>query len=186
MATLAALLAYLSTLFIVYLFFSEAAPVLGAQAWVMMLLFSAPFVLLLVLLYTRRDKEWPVMSLSFFLFWLFWNSCALIAWPGIFHNLVLKSASGQPVSNLRSVRENLSSYLQFSEIVPAAFSVVQPVMPALKLPLTPHKPSSEVRVSTFANIQDSGQWLYVADSSAPVVLMDCTHLDYKGKAWSSY
>jgi hypothetical protein len=186
MLTLVAFLSYSSSLVIIYLAASEAAVVGGAGAWLPISAFAIPFGWLLARLYTERDKPWSDLSGGILVIYLFCNFCVLVSWTGVFHDLPLKSAIAAQRRNLQEARDSLSLYVRENTAVPADLSPVLPVMPALKLPVTPHKPGSEVRVSTFADIQDSGQWLYVADSSAPVILIDCTHLDHKGKPWSSY
>ncbi|OGS12959.1 MAG: hypothetical protein A2234_06890 [Elusimicrobia bacterium RIFOXYA2_FULL_58_8] len=151
-----------------------------------MSVFAVPFIYLLTRLYTKRDKPWGTLSGLFFVIYLFCTFSVLIAWPGLFHNLPLKSAVGAQAMNLKQVRDSLSRYIEANGTVPPDLSSALSVIPVIKIPLTPHKASSEVRVSTFADIRDTGQWLYIADSSAPVILIDCTHTDHEGNHWSSY
>ncbi|HNW43758.1 MAG TPA: hypothetical protein PKI19_04585 [Elusimicrobiales bacterium] len=184
MTTIIAFLFYAASLTIVWLFAADLAVVSGTVTFLYALLFGAPFFWLLVRLYTQRDEPWPYLSLPAVAFGLCLAFMTLIAWPGIFAGLPLKSAVGAQRSNLYGARERLSRYSMYSSTAPAALSEVMPEMPLLKLPLTPHVAGNEVRVASFTDIQDSGKWLYVAGSTAPVLLIDCTHV-VLGRPWSS-
>jgi hypothetical protein len=186
MLTLIALLSYLSSLTIIYLAASELAVLGGMGSWLKSSIFAVPFIYLLTRLHTKRDKPWSVFSGVFLSLYLFCNISVLVAWPGLFRGLPLKSATGAQAGNLMNARNSLAEYLQAGNAIPPDLSTVLPVMPALKIPLSPHKAGDEVHVSTFADIKDSGRWLYVVDASSPVILIDCAHTDFKGKPWSSY
>jgi hypothetical protein len=146
---------------------------------------SLALLYLVFRLYTKRDVPWSGSKSA--MLWL----CAvglgmtMICWPA-FEDIVIKSAAGGTKTRLVQMRSMLAGYLGSRGAVPADLSEVVPEVPAIILPLLPHPRSSEVRISTFVDIQDSGRWLYVHDSSAPVILIDCTHEQRSGHAWSSY
>lgn len=88
------------------------------------------------------------------------------------------------IKALAEMRSRLAEYTA-SHGVPSGFSQVM-AAPVLLLPRDVHPHTAEVRVSSFTDIRDSGRWLYVASSSAPAILIDCTHVNNRGLPWSAY
>lgn len=140
---------------------------------------------LLVRLVTKRNDPWPrgsgaalALYAGFILLWLMTES--------LHRDLIAKSTAGATKNSLAAMREELGRYAAGQGSAPAGLAGLFPEMPRLIIPPAPHKNSAEVRVSSFADIRDGGSWLYVADSSAPALLVDCTHFDYNNRPWSSY
>ncbi|PIP81638.1 MAG: hypothetical protein CO113_12950 [Elusimicrobia bacterium CG_4_9_14_3_um_filter_62_55] len=72
-----------------------------------------------------------------------------------------------------------------SMLVPGRLSV----LPRLHLAGTGHPATREVFFGRPSSVRDRGTWLYDNDESSPTfgtVVIDCTHTDPKGSAWSSY
>jgi len=106
------------------------------------------------------------------------------SYPG-FEGLVRKSVEGKAAYDLRELRSKLYAYYEANKTCPPDLSAVASEIPELKLPASGHPPSGEVRVSTFADIRDTGGWLYVK-AGAGSLYIDCVHPDARGKPWSSH
>ena len=141
-------------------------------------------IYLAVRLYTKRATPWPEWKSAILWLYAVCLGMTAIAWPS-FREIVIKSAAGATANKLVQMRGQLADYVQEYQAAPADLSPAVPEIPEIVLPLLPHTRGREVRVSTFTDIQDSGRWLYVHDSSAPVILIDCTHERSYGHVWSA-
>lgn len=176
--TMAALFCYSVTLYWLYALGLEFARC-GSPAWLQTALMSAPFLYLLARLYTKRSLPWPTGSGAVLTLYVSGILLTATVYP-YFSALVRKSTAGATIAKLGVMREALKKNITAN--LPAHIKAVIPSPPELKLPLTGHPPGSEIRVSTFTDIRDSGRWLYDGRN----IYIDCTHKDPKGIAWSSY
>lgn len=115
-----------------------------------------------------------------------------------FSHLIRMSNEGATRGNLGAIRSALSLYYRDTEgRYPAELSALahdgkylQRLLPSKSSRY--HPDSSRVRLMTSlqyaaGEFDDSGGWAYVVSgSSAGLVMVNCTHTDSKGSAWSSY
>lgn len=180
--TLAALFCYSVTLYWLYCLSLEFARC-GSPAWIQTALMAAPLLYLLSRLYTKRNLPWPAGSGAILTLYVSGILVLAMVYP-YFRGLIRKSTAGATISKLMTMRDTLQKNI--SANAPPDINTVIPAPPELKLPLSGHPSSSEIRTAAFTDIQDSGRWLYVTGGSTPTILIDCTHKDTKGIAWSSY
>ena len=86
---------------------------------------------------------------------------------------------------MREYRDRGSAPKTLSELVPGRLRV----FPRLELPGTGHPLTRELRLGYSEALRDSGKWLYVnepGDRRFTRVIIDCTHTDSRGLAWSAY
>lgn len=185
MMTFWALLYYLSSLLLLYKVSGSVAEASGSWPWPLVVSVSAFFFWLLARLWSKRAEPWPPSASAVIGFGLLINFSTLISLPG-YSDLPLKSSAGAQAAKLAGLRGELSVRLRETGVAPADLSWQKKKTPELWLARSGHPKSWEIRISSFTDIQDSGRWLYVADSAGPEVLIDCTHSDVKGKAWSAY
>lgn len=134
-------------------------------------------------LFTRRAEPWSGLKRVAVIFYAVMLGVSALNYGSFVHtssNQVLAAN----IKALGEMRTQLSEYTA-RHGVPSGFSAVMP-SPVLLLPREKHPRSAEVRVSSFTDIRDSGRWLYVASSTSPAVLIDCTHLNHRGLSWSTY
>lgn len=185
MTALTALAFYISGLWVVALAASSIADLSALSAAVFAAVAGLPFLWLLSRLYTHAEEPWPGFAKPALIAGLFFSVSLLISWEGVFSGPFLSAAARRQEENLRAARSLFFAHVQRSGAVPAEFPAAV-ALPELRLPGAGHKPSAALRTAGFADIQDSGRWLYVADSTSPALLIDCVHLDRKGRPWSSY
>ncbi len=176
--TLAALFCYSAALYWLYglgLEFARCA----TPAWTQLGLMAAPLLYLLSRLYTKRDRPWPAGSGAVLTLCVSGILLIAITYP-YFSGLLRKSTAAATISRLTTMRESLGKNI--APGVPVDIKTMIPKPQELKLPLSGHPPSAEIRVATFTDIQDSGRWLYDGRN----ICIDCTHMDPKGIPWSSY
>lgn len=120
---------------------------------------------------------------------LFWAMAAFVIWvigiPG-FANGLRRSAESRGRSNLHLVRSALSRYHGEAKRFPASLEALTAggylvEMPETKLP-NYHDDTS--RVALGKTPDDSAGWLY--DPAQGTVLVNCTHTDSKGTAWTGF
>ena len=150
-----------------------------------MLFFAGVLVVLAWLtarLITRRAEPWSRSANTAVILY-----AVVLGLAGINYGTMSHVGANQVLAaNMKSLQEMRTRLTEYKagHGVPTGFSAVMPA-PVLLLPGDFHPRTSEVRVSSFTDIRDSGRWLYVASSSA-TVLIDCTHLNQRGLSWSSY
>lgn len=133
-------------------------------------------------LITKRAKPWSGLSRTAVILYAVGLGLAGINY-GMLSHVGASQILSADIKALAEMRSRLTEY-RARHGVPTGFSNVM-AAPVLQLPRDIHPRTSEVRVSSFTDIRDSGRWLYVASSSA-TVLIDCTHLNQRGLPWSSY
>jgi len=178
--TLTALFCYLVTIYWILALGRESA-LCGSPAWPQTLLFAAPFIYLLIRLFMKWNRPWPAGSGAMLGLYLLAVVIIAIASP-YFSGLQGKSIAGATRGKLKEMRAQLAGKTQSSLEVPPDIKSVIPAPPELRLPYSGHPHSSEIRVATFTDIQDSGRWLYDGRN----IYIDCTHKDLKEAPWSSY
>ncbi|HBA61321.1 MAG TPA: hypothetical protein DCZ92_11000 [Elusimicrobia bacterium] len=179
--TLAALFCYGVTLYWIYSLALEMERC-GSPAWLQYAVVAVPFLYLVSRLYTERKRPWPDGSGIILSAYVAAILLTAISYP-YFSGLIRKSTAGATAAKLQEMRASLEENVKANNMVyPADISAVIPAPPELKLPLSGHPPSKEIRVAAFTDIQDSGRWLY--DGTA--IRIDCTHPDPKGVSWSTY
>lgn len=182
--SLAALLCYGVTFYGLAYFSADAVRVGGAGLLLYTGALGGALIYLAVRLYTKRDTPWPGWKISILWLYAICLGMSMIAWPS-FRDIVIKSAAGATHNKLIRMRAGLAGYMLEHQAAPENLSQAVPEIPDLVLPLLPHTRGRDVRVSTFTDIQDSGHWLYVRNSSAPVIIIDCTHERRYGHVWSA-
>ncbi|HAH07139.1 MAG TPA: hypothetical protein DCM05_11570 [Elusimicrobia bacterium] len=120
---------------------------------------------------------------------------AAIAIPK-FAELIRKANEGACKGNLGAMRSALSIFygdtLGRYPYHPSALLFGKRYLNAIPKAKTPnyHPDSDNVRIgASSADTDDSGGWLYVGDPSSKergAFLVNCTHTDTKGSAWTSY
>lgn len=179
--TLTALFCYGVTLYWIYAFALEMERS-GSPAWLLPAVIAAPFLYLASRLYTERKRPWPDGSGIILSAYVVVILLTAVSYP-YFSDMLRKTTAAGTEARLKEMRARLEENVRANNLVyPADISAVISSPPALKLPLSGHPPSAEVRVATFTDIQDSGRWLY--DGTA--IRIDCTHADLRGVSWSSY
>lgn len=176
--TLAALFCYSVSLYWLYCLGLEFAHC-GSPSWIQTALIAIPFLYLLTRLYTKRNLPWPAGSGAVLTLYISGILVIAMVYP-YFSGLLRKSTAAATISNLTKMRDILQK--NASSNTPADITAVIPSPPELKLPSAGHSPSSEIRVATFTDIQDSGHWFYDGKN----IYIDCTHKDPKEIVWSAY
>jgi len=151
-----------------------------------MLFFAGVLVVLAWLtarLITRRAEPWSRSANTAVILYAVALGLAGISYGNMSH-VGASEVLAANIKSLQEMRARLTEY-KAGHGVPAGFSAVMPA-PVLLLPGDVHPRTAEVRVSSFTDIRDSGRWLYVASSSAPAILIDCTHQNQRGLSWSTY
>lgn len=113
-----------------------------------------------------------------------------------FAELIRKSSEGACRGNLGAMRSALSIFYGDTQgrypFHPSALLYGKRYLSALPKARTPHyhPDSNKVRIgASSSDADDSGGWLYVGDPSSKergTLLVNCTHTDTKGSAWTSY
>ena len=120
---------------------------------------------------------------------------AMIAVPK-FASLIRKSREGQTRGNLGSLRGAISIYYGDMEgqrpSDPVSLTIGGKYIAAIPKATAPnyHADSSAVFLGSFSiGIQESGGWIYDADSTEAnygEIYVDCTYTDTKTSSWASY
>ena len=181
MKTAAFLACYAATIVWLHSLHAEAVACKSAGSvfyWV----FTLPFFALGVKHLLSLDKPWPPFSGPVIKVYIVIVVMSMLMAGELSGQKMRKAAEGATRNDLERLRGDVLAAMANAKEYPQDIRPLLKSVPALRLPYAPHDSSSEIRVSTFTDPQDSGQWYYVGGS----LNIDCSHQDSKGRAWSSF
>jgi hypothetical protein len=118
----------------------------------------------------------------------------LVMWPKV-KDVLRYSVEGANKGNLAALRAAVNDYKAARGFYPSDPAELVRSGAIRELPPLwgggpagfPHPRTSAAAVYEKPEARDSGGWAYsVRKGSAPLVFIDCVHLDSRGKAWSAY